>query len=124
MSARDKTGLWSIVSIFTYSIPKQPGFYAFYKLNTKTRISKLLYIGTADNLHKRVTNHEIKRVLQSVLEYPYILSIKCKLFIPNKKYTRRCNGYYSLDELYKRERLDHEAKLINRLKPPINLYLK
>jgi len=124
MDDRDKKGLWNTVSIFTYSIPSEPGFYAFYKLNVKTEQRKLLYIGTATNLKRRLGCHEIKRVLQSVLEYPEILSVKCKVFIPNKKYVRKGNGYYSIEQMYKNERLNHERLLIKKLKPLINNNLK
>lgn len=124
MSDRDKKGLWFTVSIYTYGLPDCAGFYALYKLNIKTQNRKLLYIGTANNLNKRLKGHEIIRALKACLEYPDIISIKCKIFTPSKVFVRRCNGYYDLQTLYKAERLRHEAELIKRLSPPINLNLK
>jgi hypothetical protein len=115
---KNKKG-WFCVTDFTNVEPNLPGFYAIYKLNVKTGVKKLLYIGTAMNLAKRLSSHEIKRTLYGILEYPEFVMVKCKIFessLPN----RRSLSWYSKDSQLQNERMRIESSLIRRLKPPLN----
>jgi len=93
---------WYIATDYSHIIPELPGCYAFYILNYYTKRKRLIYIGTANNLYKRLKKHEIKKVLNALLEYPEIIFIKCKVILNEKI------------------RLRTENWLINRLKPKTN----
>ena len=93
---------WFCVTDFAQVVPEEPGCYAIYTLNAETEARKLIYVGTASNLAKRLKKHEVKRVLRALIEYPELISIKCKIIKDKDK------------------RLKTEAMLINRLDPPAN----
>jgi hypothetical protein len=112
---------WFCVTDFTYVEPNLPGFYAIYKLNVLTGTKKLLYIGTAINLAKRLSSHEIKRTLYGILEYPEFVMVKCKIF-ESKLPNRRSLSWYSKDNQLRNERMKIESSLIRKLKPPLNKY--
>lgn len=76
------------------SFPNSPGNYAIYAGG------RLIYIGTAENLYKRLEKHEVVRVARSLSD-EYIF-IKCKVVLD--KYIR----------------LNEEYKLIKKLKPKAN----
>ena len=96
--AKDPIG-WFCVSDFTYTEPKKPGVYAIYVLNYEKNIKKLIYIGTAQNLYTRLKKHEIKKVLNAILDPPEVPYIKCKIIMDIK------NRFFT------------EVKLIRKLKP-------
>jgi len=84
-------------------IPSLPGNYAIYSCSqniNKFGSPKLHYIGTARNLARRLSKHEVIRVLRSVTE-DYIF-IKCCVITNTDK------------------RLDREYNLIKRLRPGAN----
>ena len=112
---------WFYVSDFTRVEPEAPGFYAIYKMNLLTGNRNLLYIGTAVNVSKRLSNHEIKRTLYGLLEYPDVVMIKCKIF-KSKLPNRRTLSWYDKKSQLHNERRKHEADLIKRLRPPLNKY--
>jgi len=82
--------------------PNLPGCYAIYKLNYDTREKELLYVGTAENLDRRLSKHEILRVLIPILAFPEMTRVKIKI-IANKNM-----------------RLQLEKDLIKKLNPIYN----
>ena len=75
-----------------------PGLYAIYMENIITERYRLIYIGTATNLERRLNkNHDI---FSRKIKIPYQLILKLKYI--------------------KENRLKTEKKLIKRLKPILN----
>ena len=93
---------WFCVSDYTHVEPDEPGCYAIYIANIETHKKRLIYIGTAQNLRIRLKKHEIKKVLNALIEIPEVPYLKCKII---------------KDEF---ERKTLERKLINRLYPLAN----
>ena len=81
-------------------IPETSGVYLFYSITLTEYNFKILYIGSATNLRKRVQRHEIIKVLRNL---DYGLVFTRVHFCP------------------KDEMLKLEKKLIQELKPTINI---
>ena len=93
---------WHCVTDYAHIIPEDPGVYAIYILNYVKKESRLIYIGMAVNLEKRLKKHEIRKVLNALLEYPEIPYIKVKVIQDYRK------------------RFETERWLIDRLQPKAN----
>ena len=100
--AKDLIKNWHCVTSYDNITPKEAGCYAIYKHNLETHVSELLYIGTASNLYVRLKKHPVTRVLRSLLIYPEIPLVKCKIILD------------------KNLRIKTEFMLINRLRPKVN----
>lgn len=97
-----KSPKWFCVTDYTNIIPEKPGVYAIYILNLNTKYKKLVYIGMAQNLYKRLQKHEVKKLLYNLIDYPNCIWIKCKI------------------ELNTNKRILLEKELIKKLKPQYN----
>lgn len=93
---------WHCVSDFVHIKPELPGCYAIYIFNIETKKQRLIYIGTAENLYRRLKKHEILKVLNTLIELPELPMIKCKIITNTEK------RFYT------------EKWLIERLKPKAN----
>lgn len=70
---------WFCVTDYIETVPNCGGLYAIYVLNIETYKKKLIYIGIAKNLKIRLRKHEVKKVLNAIIEYPEIIYIKCRI---------------------------------------------
>lgn len=72
---------WLCVTTYDRATPSEPGCYAIYKFHYLTNEKHLLYIGTAQNIKKRLERHELKRLLYALLEPEWLVYIKCKVML-------------------------------------------
>jgi len=92
---------WFVSNDYTWITPSKPGCYAIYVFDYYgDKSAELIYIGTAQNLEKRLRKHEVIRVLRALTDK--MILVKCKVIHDKSK------------------RLKTEKTLINRLNPPAN----
>ena len=91
------------------SFPLEPGNYAIYVCNVWEKEKPILmYIGTAQNLRRRLERHEIRKTLWALVGLSWYNHVIVKCCV--------------VDEIT--ERKARERKLIRRLSPPVNVALK
>ena len=82
-------------------LPEVSGVYVFYSINPDNYKTEILYAGSAVNLRRRISAHEITRVLRSLDRYNNYVFIRVH--------------FCSTEEM-----LGLEKKLIKGLRPNIN----
>jgi excinuclease UvrABC nuclease subunit len=81
-------------------VPESAGCYAIKMLYQNRGYARIVYVGTSKNLKKRLVNHHIIHIVESIT--PYAIILKYKVIESNV------------------DRRVLELKLIDKLKPVIN----